>query len=169
VTIRVRPAVGADDYEFARALIREYLDALPFDVGFQQVDDELAGLEGEYGPPSGRALLGFVDGECAGFVGVRRFDGRACELKRMWVRPAHRSAGLGRRLGAEAVAAARSMGYERILLDTVRSLVAANTLYESLGFRDIEPYRYNPLAGARFLALELSRPAAEATATEPGA
>jgi len=88
-------------------------------------------------------------------VGLCRFDGPTCEMKRMFVRPEHRGSGLGRRLAEEVVATARALGYSQMLLDTVRELETANALYESLGFRDVPPYRYNPRPDARYLALEL--------------
>lgn len=154
--IEVRAATDADDYTLARELIEEYLAALPFDVDFQDVDSELANLPAVYGPPDGVILLALVDGTPAGVVGLTRFDARACEMKRMFVRPSHRGLGLGRRLAEDVVTAARERGYGRMLLDTVHELQAANALYESLGFRDVPPYRHNPRPDARYLELVLT-------------
>lgn len=153
--VEVRPATTADDYALARELIEEYLAALPFEVDFQDVDAELADLPALYGAPNGVILLGFVAEAPAGVVGLSRFDGPTCEMKRMFVRPAHRGSGLGRRLAHDVITAAQSLGYARMLLDTVHELREANALYESLGFRDVPPYRYNPRPDARYLALEL--------------
>jgi len=155
VTIEVRAADDVDDYRLVRELISEYLAALPFEVDFQDVEAELGDLPAHYGPPAGSALVGFVDGEPAGVVALCRFDGPVCEMKRMFVRPDHRGSGLGRRLAEEVIVAARTLGYTQMLLDTVRELEAANALYESIGFRDVPPYRYNPRPDARYLALEL--------------
>jgi putative acetyltransferase len=155
VTLEVRPASGDADYRLVRDLISEYLASLPFDVDFQDVEAELDDLPAHYGPPAGAALIGFVDGAPAGVVALCRFDGPTCEMKRMFVRPEYRGSRLGRRLAEEVIAAAKTLGYTQMLLDTVRELEAANALYESLGFRDVPPYRYNPRPDARYLALPL--------------
>jgi putative acetyltransferase len=154
-SLDVRAAGGEDDYRLARELITEYLASLPFEVDFQDVEAELGDLPAHYGPPAGSVLIGFVDGSAGGVVALCRFDGPTCEMKRMFVRPEHRGSGLGRRLAEEVIGAARMLGYTQMLLDTVRELDAANALYESLGFRDVPSYRYNPRPDARYLALEL--------------
>jgi putative acetyltransferase len=155
VRLEVRSAVSDADYSVVRELISEYLASLSFEVDFQDVEAELADPRSHYDPPAGAALLGLVDGAPAGVVALCPFQGRSCEMKRMFVRPEHRGGGLGRRLAEEIIAAAKKLGYAQMLLDTVRELETANALYESLGFRDVPPYRYNPRPDARYLALEL--------------
>lgn len=152
----IKQAAG-DDYAVVAALMREYIDWLPFDVsGFQDVEREMADLPSEYGPPGGVALLAILEGRPVGVVGVRRFSGDVAELKRMWVRPEGRGAGLGRALATAARSVAGDLGYRTIRLDTVAGLMdGANRLYESLGFHDIAPYRDNPIPGARFMELDL--------------
>ena len=145
------------DYEAVEGLMQEYVDWLPFDVSdFQDVEREMSELSLEYGPPDGFAVLAALGDELAGVAGVRRFTPGVAELKRMWVRPTARGRGVGRWLADRAISEARSRGYRSVRLDTVTDVMAeANSLYESLGFEDITPYRENPLPSARFMELGL--------------
>lgn len=158
--VEVRAARTRDDWRAVDRLMREYVASLPFPLDFQDVDRELAELRDEYGPPGGVALLARVAGHArdVGTVGLRRFGDAGAgdaELKRMYVRPEARGTGAGRALAEAAVAHARALGYRRLLLDTVRSMTVATALYESLGFREIPPYRHNPLPDAAYYALDL--------------
>jgi ribosomal protein S18 acetylase RimI-like enzyme len=134
------------------ALFREYADGLGVDLAFQDFDRELAELPGNYDC----ILLAEVGGETAGCVGVRPLAEGVCEMKRLYVRDAHRGLGLGRMLAQAAIDAARELGYVRMRLDTMPSMQQAISLYESLGFSDVEPYRFNPVPGTRFLELRLT-------------
>lgn len=91
-------------------------------------------------------------------MGVRDLGGENCEMKRLYVRPAGRGLGAGRALAEAAVAAARDGGYRRMRLDTLPSMAAARALYTVLGFREIGPYRFNPIEGTSFLELDLGPP-----------
>ncbi len=144
-----------DDIETVRELFQEYAASLGFGLHFQDFDEELSLLPGEYAPPGGCLLLAWDGGEPAGCVALRQFSGSICEMKRLFVRPQFRDLGYGRRLADEAIRHARKIGYHRMVLDTMASMQAAIGLYGSLGFRDIPPYRYNPLPGARFFALDM--------------
>ena len=144
-----------DELGAVRALFREYADSLGFPLDFQDFDRELDELPGAYAPPRGVLLLAHVDGEPAGCVGLRPLDESTCEMKRLYVRPAHRALGLGRLLAEAVVAEARARGYARMRLDTVPGMETAQTLYRALGFRQIERYRENPVPGAAFLELQL--------------
>ena len=147
----------AGQVDLVACLFREYVDWLGVDLSFQGFDEELAGLPGIYASPRGQLLLALAASQPAGCVGLRPLEPRICEMKRLYVRPAWRGTGLGRRLAETVIATARAVGYERMRLDTMRSLAAANRLYESLGFVEIEPYTVNPIEGVRFLELRLDR------------
>ena len=143
------------DVDAVRLLLVEYASSLSVDLAFQSFDDELAGLPGRYAPPGGALLIARVDGEPIGCVGLRPLDEETCELKRLFVRPAHRGDGTGLRLAEEAVAEARRLGYRRLRLDTIPGMERAQALYERIGFREIAPYTRNPVPGTRFLELAL--------------
>jgi len=152
----IAPARFPDDAETVRTLFLDYARWLQVDLCFQGFDQELATLPGKYSPPAGGLWLARIGAETAGVVGLRPLetpgDG---EMKRLWVRPEHRGHDLGRRLIRTAVEAARAAGHRRLLLDTLPVMAHAQALYHQLGFRDIAPYYDNPLAGTRYLALEL--------------
>jgi putative acetyltransferase len=138
-----------------RPLFLEYAESLSFDLCFQGFDEELASLPGAYAAPTGALLLARFDGDPAGCSALRRIDESAGELKRLYVRPAHRGLGLGRSLAEAAIVVARELGYPCLRLDTTPEMGAAQELYRSLGFREIEPYRENPVAGTRYFELAL--------------
>lgn len=139
----------------ARQLVVEYADWLGIDLSFQDFDRELAEFPGEYSPPSGGILLARVGEQIAGCVALCRAGEVICEMKRLFVRAAFRGQGIGKRLATAIIDEARKKGYRRMRLDTLSWMTEAITLYESLGFEDIEPYRYNPFKDARFMELVL--------------
>jgi len=137
-------------------LLQEYADWLGIDLSFQNFEYELANLSEMYKPPGGRMLLAEADGgESAGCVGVRRFDDSTCEMKRLYVRPAYRGVGLGRRLALAIMAQGRALGYQRMRLDTLSRMTEAQRLYRSVGFHPIPPYGAHEVPGTQFLEAEL--------------
>lgn len=154
--IAIAPAAGAADMETIRVLFEEYQRWLGVDLCFQGFAEELATLPGKYAPPPGGLWLASVDGEVSGTVGFRPLRDGVCEMKRLWVRPAFRGLGLGRRLAETCVAAGRAAGYATMCLDTLGHMTEAQALYESLGFREIPAYYDNPLDDVRYLELDLS-------------
>lgn len=142
-----------------RAIFQDYADSLDVDLGFQNFEDELAALPGDYAPPRGLIILAEVDGAIAGCCALRPLDSadyaNACEMKRLFVRKPFRGFGLGRQLAEAVLDAARRAGYACVLLDTLDSMEAARALYAELGFTEIEPYYFNPVAGAHYLKAEI--------------
>ena len=145
--------------EPAREILREYAASLGIDLCFQNFDAELAALPGEYAPPQGQLLLAFVGDALAGCGGLRALPdvdyANACEMKRLYVRPAFRRFGLGRVLAEALLDEARRAGYSVMLLDTLDDMESARELYSTLGFEETAPYYFNPIPGAHYLKAEL--------------
>jgi len=139
--------------------MREYAQYLNQSVGGEHIcveslEEELAGLPGSYAEPEGALLLAFENEAPAGCVALKpltppqpgRAGERACEMKRLWVRPAHQGAGLGRRLAAAIIGTARERGYTAMYLDTMpRTMQAACALYRGMGFEPVEGHIRNPV------------------------
>jgi ribosomal protein S18 acetylase RimI-like enzyme len=151
----IEPAQFPGQLEIVRTLFREYATGLGFALDFQGFDDELATLPGKYTAPRGGVFLALRQEDALGCVAFRPLADRDCEMKRLYERPAARGEQLGRRLAAHVCEAARAAGYRRICLDTIDTMREAIALYESLGFREIAPYVFNPIAGAKYFAREL--------------
>ena len=140
----------------ARELFLEYAKSLGFSLCFQNFDKELAGLPGDYAPPEGRLLLAEYVGQPAGCVALHKLEGNVCEMKRLYLRPQFRGKGLGLVLAERIITEARSIGYQRMRLDTVEPVMKdAVAMYRRLGFREIAPYCANPIAGALYMELLL--------------
>lgn len=158
--IELRTPSGPSDLDAVRGIFREYAHSLSVDLCFQGFEDELAQLERVYGPPQGLMLLAYADGQLAACIAFRALTDvghvKACEMKRLYVRPAWRELGLGRRLAQVAMKRARDAGHACMLLDTLDEMGPARGLYASLGFEEIPPYYFNPIPGAHYLKADLS-------------
>lgn len=153
--MKLRQCQTARDWAQARTLLLELVAAIEVDISFQNFDEELASLRQMYAPPTGGLLLAEAKDEFAGCVALRQFTAGVCEMKRMYVRPAYRGHGLGRLLAEAIIEQARALDYHSMRLDTLPTMHAAQALYRALGFKEIAPYRYNPVAGTIFMELSL--------------
>lgn len=155
--LRMTQASSPAQIAQVRELFLEYAKSLGFSLCFQSFDQELAGLPGDYSPPEGRLLLAEYEGQVAGCVALHKLEPGIGEMKRLYLRPAFRGKGLGRRLAETILNEARSIGYQRVRLDTVERMMRdAVGLYRALGFREIAPYRANPMEGTLYMELVLS-------------
>lgn len=149
----------AESWAAARAILRDYAESLAVDLTFQDFEGELDGLPGDYAQPGGLFLLALVDGAVAACGAFRNLPDadypNACEMKRLYVRPAFRRFGLGRMLAQALMDRATEAGYSHMLLDTLDDMEAARGLYESLGFESVPPYYFNPVPGAHYLKAQL--------------
>ena len=148
-------AESVEEINQARELFLEYSAALGIDLCFQNFDEELATLPGDYAPPDGRLRLALDETRVAGCVALRKIDTDTCEMKRLYVRPAFRGTGSGKSLALAIIDEALRIGYARMRLDTLPSMRQAIKLYRSLGFQPTEAYRHNPVEGAMFMELDL--------------
>lgn len=143
----------ATDMSLVRDLLLEYAAETGLDLEFQGFGEEVRTLPGHYNP----ILVAEWSGQTAGCVALRSIDASTCEMKRLYVRPAFRGKDIGRTLAENIIAAAKKLGFRAMRLDTLPAMRAAIAMYESLGFRDIPAYRFNPVEGTRYLELDLTR------------
>jgi len=155
MSLQIRRAETTEQIACVRVLFLDYLHFIEAYLGqtlsFQGTEREFADF-----PQTYDALwLAEVNGDRVGAVGLKPFDDRTGELKRLWVTPEGRGHGVGQALCQACIQGARDHGYARLLLDTDRGLTHANSVYERLGFVDIDRYYDNPM-DSRFMALDLN-------------
>lgn len=157
--ISLRPAQFPDDLQTVRALFLDYQAGMGIDLCFQGFEAELAELPGAYAPPAGTLMLAYVDDEPAGCCAMRPLYNtdhlNACEMKRLFVRPAFRGFGLGRLLVERVLSDGQLAGYTTMLLDTLSDMETARALYQEMGFVEVAPYYHNPIPGAHYLKVDL--------------
>jgi putative acetyltransferase len=157
--VELQTPVADVELDAVRTLFHEYAASLKIDLCFQDFSAELRNLPGDYCGPRGALLVATVEGKYAGCCAMRPLDTsdypNACEMKRLFVRETFRGLGVGRKLAEAILDSARIAGYDCILLDTLNEMESARALYEDLGFEEIPPYYYNPIAGAHYLKAEL--------------
>ena len=150
----IRPA-ETDDIPEVRAMLREYVAWIGLDLAFQEIDEEIADLPGDYDEPTGALLVAEENHHLIGMIALRAMTGSVCEMKRLFVRPEARGRGVAKDLVARLLDQARHLNYEEVRLDTLPMMGNAQALYESIGFYDIAPYYKTPIEGTRFMAKRL--------------
>ncbi|MFX1328328.1 MAG: GNAT family N-acetyltransferase [Promethearchaeota archaeon] len=151
----IKQATSEEHINLIRELFMEYANCLDFDLDFQDFEEELKKLPGDYAPPDGCILLAFYNDELAGCVGLRKFEDEKCEMKRLYVRPKFRKKNIGKILSKEIIQKSKQIGYKYMRLDTLPFMKDAIKLYIALGFKEIPAYRYNPFENAKFFELKL--------------
>jgi ribosomal protein S18 acetylase RimI-like enzyme len=148
------------EFDALRGIFQDYANELQIDLCFQGFAAELAELPGDYAPPRGHLLMALADETLAACCALRPLDAvdypNACEMKRLYVRKAYRSAGIGRQLVEVMLEFASLAAYDCVLLDTLDDMESARALYQDLGFEEIPPYYHNPIAGAHYLMAKLN-------------
>lgn len=155
MTSVVRQARFPEDAEAVLGIWREYVANPSVSLDYQGYEAEFADLPGKYEPPAGRLLLAERDGTVAGCVALRKVNHSICEMKRLYVRPDARGAGIGRQLVERLLAEARDAGYAEMRLDVLAEFEHARKLYAAFGFAPADAVSFNPVPGAAFLGLSL--------------
>jgi putative acetyltransferase len=145
------------DFDEAKQLFIEYKNTLNFDLCFQKFDEEISDLPAQYSEPTGCIILCIENDNPIGCVGLRKFKEGVCEMKRLYLRPEARGKGIGRVLANKIVDKAKELGYKKMQLDTIETMKEAIALYKSMGFKEIKPYRYNPLDKVIYMELEFEQ------------
>lgn len=151
----IKSAVSEPLLSQIRDIFNEYQSYLNIDLSFQDYEQELLLLPGEYAYPKGRLYLAFIGENPAGCIALRPLKGNRCEMKRLYVNPEFRGKNIGKMLANKIIEDARLIGYSYMLLDTLPSMTSAIKLYKSLGFYEIASYRFNPIEGAMYMKLDL--------------
>lgn len=151
----IKIKLAYDEIENIKILFEEYTKMLGEDLTFQDYESELKSLPGKYQLPEGRLYIAYFENRVAGCVALRYLEENKCEMKRLYVRPEYRNKKLGKLLAQKVIEDAGVIGYKSMVLDTLGSLKSAICLYESLGFKQIQPYYYNPLKDVLYFELIL--------------
>jgi putative acetyltransferase len=154
--IKIKTAKSVKDFSEGKEIILEYVNWLGIDLSFQNFENEVNNLQEMYSEPNGGLILALMNYKTVGVVGIRKFEKKDCELKRMYVKMDYRNLGIGKLILEYAIELAKKLGYERIKLDTHDSMRTAIKLYIDYGFEEIESYRYNPNELTRYFELTLN-------------
>lgn len=158
--LQIYQAKTDEDIAIARTLLNKYaawLDSLGlfFPEEYDAFKAQLKNLPKGFEPPDGILLLAKYDNIPAGCVMLRKLSDDICEMKRLFVTPEFRGLKIGKALAQIVIEQAKKIGYQKMRLDTGTFMEQAATLYKSMGFNEIPPYRYNPIEGTLYLELNL--------------
>ena len=154
--IEIRTCSTDSDFSQAMQITNDYIAWLDIDLSFQNIDKELSEFHSMYGLPNGLFLIALDGGELAGGIGLRALEATVCEMKRLFVYDKFKNRGLGQSLCTALIKKAKALGYQKMRLDTLGRMKSAIKLYKSLGFVEIEPYRFNPDPTTKYMELILS-------------
>jgi putative acetyltransferase len=160
----IRSVDWRKDFDAVRRYFQEYRQwiadhrdpsATGISVGLDSIDQQIAKLPGEYGPPHGEVILAFMKEEPVACDALRELEPKLGEVKRIYIRADHRGVEFGLRLTGAILNRARELGYERVRVDTLSTMTAAKQFYKELGFKPIPAYWSHPAPGALFFECEL--------------
>jgi len=154
-TFSIRPTLDEHDVSEVRRLVLTHAAARATTPGVEYMRADAERMPGPYVPPLGGLWLAVHEGAGIGCVALRPVEADVAEVKRMFVDEAWRGRGVGRALMERVIAGARERGYATLRLGTLGDMVAAQALYESLGFRPIDRYRPDELVDTLFYELAL--------------
>lgn|SRR5574337_873071 len=155
VQISFRIATNHSEFDDAKALFQEYANSLQIDLAYQDFSKELKSIDIQYNEPRGLLILAYDNGKAVGCAGVRKFDNKIAELKRMFVKEDYRGHKIAQQMLTMAIAKAKEFGYRKIRLDTIPSMKQAQSLYRANGFYEISSYRFSPVEGTIFMEKSL--------------
>jgi len=167
---RLRRVNWSKDLATVRRLFQEYRqwlavhsDSAPVaqprvQTGLGMVDRLIAELPGEYGPPGGDVILAFANKSLVACGALRKLEPKVGEIRRVYVRAAHRGPGFGPRLTRALLNRARELGYERVRVDVLPTMAAAIQFYPAMGFEPIPSFWPHPVTGAVFFEYVLRKP-----------
>jgi len=148
-------ANARSEFEAGNLLFREYAGSLDFDLSFQRFESELEEIGVQYNKPTGGLILIKHQKTFIGCAGIRKFKEDVAELKRMYIQTEYRGCGLGKILLEKIIKLARELGYKKVRLDTISTMVEAVNLYRQTGFRETEAYRFNPNPGVLYFEKDI--------------
>ena len=154
-SLTIKRARTAEEVAAVRGIFEDYLvfieNYLGQSLSFQGTKNEFATFPDVYDA----LFLAKLNGAAVAACGVKPFKADICELKRLYCRPEGRGHQLGEKLTLMAIEFSKIQNYDHMYLDTDAGLTHANSIYESLGFKDIDRYYGNPMGCSRYMALKL--------------